>query len=495
MRNEGRITVFLSLMISVLMMLCVVAFQAVAISAAKEKAVITLRAGISSVKAQYNRYIFDHYHILLFDKTKSGAGEAALEEQLYNDVKENLGDRITIDQLAISDFYMIYDDDLAEFKRQMEESLKYEALSYGVDKIREATGGQDGTLSQSAEADMDRAEEEAREAEDAQVTKESGEEQQTGSTAERLENAGSKQEAEQAIHSLFAEDPRKFSKNMTASGILAVVAPEDMEISNERHEIDGGPSRTVLGINMNLPAAGRDFDDMGEMRSDMRSNSGWDNKLVQGGVTLLYARRMFNSALDTDKNDNTVFRFEMEYLIAGLSSDEDNLKSVVIRLSALRLPVCFGYLITDVKRMTEIRAVTVPLSLLTMIPEPILTYLVAGCWSYAEAICDCRALLHGKRIAFLKNDKNWTTGLHSLASSVFLDVPEDDHGLVYEDYLMILMALNTEQVNYRMLDLMELNAQQKTPEFKMENAAWGLRADAEFGFSGKQFCYSEEGTY
>ena len=47
-----------------------------------QKIVIATRLSMSDIKACYNSYIFEHYHILLFDKTAGGKGEAYLEEWL-----------------------------------------------------------------------------------------------------------------------------------------------------------------------------------------------------------------------------------------------------------------------------------------------------------------------------------------------------------------------------------------------------------------------------
>ena len=136
MRNDGKITVFLSLMISCLLLLCVTALSVASVSIAREKAAIAVRSSISSVKAMYNRYIFDHYHILLFDKTLDGAGEAALEEQIGKDLSENLGDAFEIETVAASSFFMICDDGLSDLKDQIAEAMKYEAVDYGVSYVR-----------------------------------------------------------------------------------------------------------------------------------------------------------------------------------------------------------------------------------------------------------------------------------------------------------------------------------------------------------------------
>ena len=42
--------------------------------------------------------------------------------------------------------------------------------------------------------------------------------------------------------------------------------------------------------------------------------------------------------------------------------------------------------------------------------------------------------------------------------------------MTYEEYLFLMLALqNTEQLHYRMLDIMQLNIQEDIPEFRIEN--------------------------
>jgi hypothetical protein len=74
-----------------MIVLITLVIQVVILSAAKSKNVIATRLSMSDIKACYNSYIFEHYHILLFDKTAGGKGEAYLEEWLEQAYTEKLG--------------------------------------------------------------------------------------------------------------------------------------------------------------------------------------------------------------------------------------------------------------------------------------------------------------------------------------------------------------------------------------------------------------------
>ena len=123
MNNKGRIVVFISLITAVTLILITLVLQVVVLSAARSKDVIATRLSMSDVKACYNRYIFEHYHILLFDKTAGGNGEAYLEEWLEQSFSEKLGDAYSDIRVVITDFLMLTDQSYAPLKEQMQERL------------------------------------------------------------------------------------------------------------------------------------------------------------------------------------------------------------------------------------------------------------------------------------------------------------------------------------------------------------------------------------
>ena len=80
MNNRGYVTIFLSLMIIVMLIVVTAVLKIMDDSGAKSKVVTATSSAMSSELANYNRLIFDRYHILLLDKTYSGMGEGAIEQ-------------------------------------------------------------------------------------------------------------------------------------------------------------------------------------------------------------------------------------------------------------------------------------------------------------------------------------------------------------------------------------------------------------------------------
>lgn len=458
MGNRGSITIFCCIMMIALLTLGISVLTAVEYHMAQAKGAVAVRSAMSGVDAGYNSYIFEKYHILLFDKNYNGKGEAYLEEQLLADISHNLGGDFVVEDVAVSDYCMLMDEECSEFKNQISDYCGYALLEYGGESILEATGGQDGTVADYILEDMEAA----------------------------------KQEEEVSLNmpGKEYEDPRDYTEGLTADGILAIVAPEDLKISNQRVDLSGVPSIEKVSFAWFDFEVDNDFDDIDRLEQDIGAYDSWKDKVAQGGAGIVYASKVFNCATDVVQED-TVFDFEIEYLICRKSTDRDNLKGVVNRIIGVRLPVNYTYLISDVKRMSEVKKLSWPIALATLVPEPVVRYLIAGCWAYVESIFDVKLLLEGHQMDFLKTNNNWMTDLCDLGKSVKISEGKSEGGMDYKDYLMILLALNMQDGYYRMLDIIELNTKQKYPDFDMDRAAVGFGLDAHISYDGKDNYYRE----
>lgn len=465
MNNKGQITVFLSLIMTALVVLCLFAVKICTYYNAKSKAAQVVNTAISDVKSEYNSYIFEHYHILLFDKTDYGKGEAAVEELIYESVKENLDKDQTKIDIAITGFDLISDNDCEALKLQIDDYTVYAALEYGADTILSKTGGKEAAIDENVVEDMD------------------------ADTKEKKTKPD-----EQDSFGNSADDPRNFTKTMGKKGILFFVAPDDLEISTDTINLSGCPSMGKISFS-DFYGTNEKFDSYSRLKKDLKQGGTWNNELINAGCGLAYARDVFNCALNQNVNEDTVFKFEIEYLICGRASDYMNLRSTVYKIISIRFPINYSYLLTDASKMSRVKAIAFSLSLTTAIPEPILKYLIAGCWSYIEAVSDVRELMRGHKVSFEKNSDNWKTDIDNLANSFIEEGDNQEEGLDYEDYLMILLAVKMDSAYTRMLDIMQLNASKIYPDFKMSNAAVGLTVDASIEYDDSVFNFNISGGY
>lgn len=171
------------------------------------------------------------------------------------------------------------------------------------------------------------------------------------------------------------------------------------------------------------------------------------------------------------------------------------MQEIVNKLIAIRLPVNYTYLLTNVEKERQVKSLAWSLFAATGIPEPILKHLLAGAWAYVEAVAEVRNLLRGNCMTFAKDDNNWITDLEHLEEGVYGEGVKDEHGLAYKDYLLILLALEMDDAYYRMLDIMGVNAGQEDERFFIEHAAVAFSADIQVSYGGKKIYVTEYAAY
>ena len=122
------------------------------------------------------------------------------------------------------------------------------------------------------------------------------------------------------------------------------------------------------------------------------------------------------------------------------------------------------YLMSDSAKMAEIKALSTTLTLIFMVPEAeaLVRYSILFAWAYVESIRDVRVLFNHGRVPLMKTAGTWGTGL--LKMTQFREKHEDGNtgeGLLYEDYLRVLLCLTDEDtVTMRLMDIMEMDIRQ-----------------------------------
>lgn len=500
MNNKGRIVVFMSMITGVFLVLIVVVLQVVVQSNAKSKAVIAGRLSISDIKACYNSYIFEHYHILLFD-TKAGGGEAGIEERLTGYFSGKLGEGFADVEAAITDMDMLSDDSYAAFDEQIRDYAVYGLAEDGIAAIREKTGGQDGTLPADLKEDMEEAQNEQAAGAQAETEGKTGSgtpDAEHVAQASDGQDTGSGTQASNGQEMLDkmkdADDPRDYTKRLSSSAILNLVLPGDKTVSDAQAEFIDVPSSRLGSLLTDFKEVDRRFDDMTGMMNGLLVLGSWQDALTDTGTQALYAAEVFNSYLET-KNDSAVLMYEQEYLIAGKRSDYENLRSVAHRIIGIRFPINYVSLCGQADKMSKLTTLATSIAAAAPYLIPAVKYLLAGCWAYIEAVADTRVLFDGKKAAFAKTSENWITDIDHISESLSQETEDVDGGLDYQAYLTILELIHMEQTKLRMLDLMQINAMQENAEFRIRNAAVGLEADFSCSYDGWTYYFHQKGNY
>ena len=221
-----------------------------------------------------------------------------------------------------------------------------------------------------------------------------------------------KQEGAQAVSEL---------QNLTPAFLLASVLPEGETVSNKSVDLSVLPSQREL-------AAG-----VGESMEVKESFSGkW-----------LFASYLTDHFLNYTKTDKTTpFSYETEYLLAGKSSDAQNLEWIVKKLLSIRVAVNYGFLLADEAKLAEAEGIALSISTLLFMPEAkeIIKQAFLFYWAYGDSKEDLQQLLLGKRVPLGRSEGS------------------EEKGATYEEYLKaLLFAEKTEVLCMRALDLLELN--------------------------------------
>ena len=490
--NSGKVSIFLCLLISGMVILVGTFYQIINIYNAKSKSAMSARGTISSAKAQYNNYIFEKYHILLLDKNCGGKGEAFLEQIMEKQLQKNLGNQFIVSSVSLNEGTFIGDNKAEGLKNQIDEYMSYVVVDYSIDKILTATNGKDGELDKEVLDSLDNFESEEQIENNAENVK-YNENDEKKENNEKIENDKNDKNNETAT---VIEDPRDFLKRVTRTGFLMFVKPAKMDISAETVDISEVPSRDfTVTFGESEEDINYDFDSIYFLKKLLTTNDKWVDNLKSAGTEIVYARNVFNCATNQNVNEDTVFKCEMEYLIGGRKSDYDNMEYVVSQLILIRFPIDFVYLLNDSQKQEEIEVVSIAIAAATGIPPELTEVLITGAWSFAEAMADVKMLLKGKRMSFVKNKDNWITDLQNIEESLDSECDEDLLGLCYEDYLMILMSMHATKLHYRMLDIMQLNACQYEENFRIKNSLVAIDASYEIDYKNKTFFVREEDGY
>ena len=185
-------------------------------------------------------------------------------------------------------------------------------------------------------------------------------------------------------------------------------------------------------------------------------------------LTILYAGSTLRSFLDSNaqtsdgeepKQNNEGLVYELEYLLAGKDTDEENLSYAAKRVYVLRSAVRFLANLMDPTKVDTAYGLAVMLVGFTGLPFliPLVKLGILICWSLVDAIADCRMLFSGIRLPLIP---------FGVCAAVQLNYPEH--------ILFTLVPKGTKILSYRIMDMIEESAGKK-----MDDMVIALKGTAE----------------
>ena len=258
MKNKGQTTVFFSLMISVLLLFTLTALEVGRIYMSKVKVQAVVHSAQTSILADYNRELFERYHLLFYDPTYGTGSMAVAEEKISDYMEESLNGggatlyEYRVEDVALTNVSTIMDEDMKQLKEQIRQ---YEKTAGVIQKAKDI-------WNKTAEGadDRKRAEEE---------TERNGKEiPQMDSTQEDAAADHAESEGEEEV-----DDPRETLQESLKSGILAYVLPANISVSKSKRDYSDSPSNRYTFFGQTDTEI--DFSDITKMKTRLHSISEW----------------------------------------------------------------------------------------------------------------------------------------------------------------------------------------------------------------------------
>lgn len=307
----------------------------------------------------------------------------------------------------------------------------------------------------------------------------------------------------------------KTIRKLIKEGFLAVIVDDTSKLSKRELDTSEFPSKAE-GISA----------DTTENDKSMFQN------MVDSAVNTMALNLYLYHYLDNYVDEGN---YDLEYVLAGKTSDKENLASVIKQLVLLRAVLNEAYLLMDSTKRLE--AGEAAASILAVCPYPplvlVMQFIILTAWAFAEAILDVRALVAGKDVPIMKNADTWKLSLKGAAeaskgsgksagdksssgknskkgSSLLttagktgkseknnsgsstsgegkkesssekgdMEAEDDTSGFGYKEYLLILMFFHSHDSNmFRGLDMIQWNVAEKDADFRISQCIYGIEAD------------------
>ena len=450
---DGGITIYFSLVMTVMTALICASIVSVKVSAGRMQAANAVDQALFSLFARYDRPLEEKFDLFFIHAGSGGGGPeiAAVVKEIedaaayiLNPGKESFlfGSRnllsLQIQQCGLAGYTLATDGGGAPFAAQAVDAVKDTAALAGISFLRDKIKGGDEANSSAAQAMQEAGE-----------VSYSGIEQRSRDAREaekeRAEAAAENGEVyvppEIQVPAGF-QNPLPILERLKKLSLLSLVVPEERGIS----EKSANPSELVSGRNL---AHG-----MGVIDTTSGTARGADGLAFKAYVASHYTSYMKPS-------EHSVLGYQKEYILFGKRTDEANLKAVVRRLMVLREAANAACLYTDPVMSGRLSETAFFIGSMLLIPEaaPLIKLLLAAGWAYVESLVDVRALLEGKRIPYIKRADAWQTELAALVESggdLSRLTRDSAGGMNYDEYLAALMLVSGEKkLILRAMDMTE----------------------------------------
>ena len=486
-KNKGQTTVFLSLALVLIISLICTLLESARSEGLRLRLQTAANAAIASAFSMYDIQVWERYGLLFFADRIGNGQEFREVVDRYTGLNTREDDAVGGDWISFSEAssadisYVLATDDHGEvfvravctYMRQCGLIREIKDMQEQWNSAREKISGLDMTNSE-GELDLGRIgnllEQVQEGLEDFVQAPDGATAPSGGDGAGNGEGAGAAAEESAEAMSLsqaleiFAGLTQKL-ENWRRRGLLMVVCSRVPEVSEKPI------SRAAL------PSA------LGGESKDRRAGEPMDHDLIDNLIFREYLLTHLNSYREKPGE-----MLELEYTLTGKDSDLASLSSTVKRLAAVRTGLNYIFLQTHSDYRLEIAGAAAALAILVGSGEAVeaIEMLLTLLWALAEAVCDVRMLMGGKKVPLIKEEQDWKL---SLRGAALADESGEGggRGLEYKDYIRLLLYLaGTDTLAYRAMDCIQIFARKKDSDFLMKNCIYAARISID-GKSGSGF--------
>lgn len=448
MAKKGSITVFLTLILSLVLVLLCTTIQSARMAAARTQILCSADIGLYSLFGQYDKEILDSFDLFVLDGS-CGGGELKLSE-IYNNMehyvkpvlKQN-SQKLTLEQGGFTGYRLLTDEQGEVFYHQVVEYMKETLGSQGIQLLLNQMQNRQVQTAQAEAAGTDVENGKSLDSYETEMS-----EAAANSQAAREEAALEQGNAFSDGKNLPADPPAvnvvnpiTIIKKIMKMSVLDLVIPAANGISDRE-------------INKQSLVSGRSLQKGIQLARTSKTDYSYTSQI-------LFQQYLSDKLGNYQKPASKGLAYQMEYILYGKNNDEANLKQTAKRLLLIREGVNMTALLADAGKRMQIQTLALAIASTFLIPPAavVIEAAIMLCWSFAESILDVRELFAGGRVPLIKNPGDWQLSLENLPYLLDkLDISRRsvDGGMSYEDYLQILLLTQSRETKVkRGMDMLE----------------------------------------
>lgn len=423
---KAEITVFLSLILSVVLWCSLILIEGVRIVNLDYMAQSMIEAGTFSLLGDYNRILLDKYDVFFLDASYNSAqlSETKIKEKLNEYINYNNSSlfnnnilKQNLEEVLVENMGVITEDCGKLFRKQ---AINSTDQNIGMNILKDIL------------KNLDR---------DTDNNEQMLDEYKKKSEEFEMELANS-DEDDKELKKICDDGRMKDLKEIKALDILNLVISDKEGLS-------------TASINESTLLSSRIEYDL-----NIKADDDSLEKVLFGEYILNH----FDTYVDVrnESKDKQKLAYETEYIISGKMSDLDCLRDVIKRILKIREISNFIFLIKDAKSLQESNALATTIAGFTGNPVVIkgVQAVILFTWSYGESLLDVRYLLDGEKIPIIKNSQNFNCDLSMLFNMFKGEHIENKstEGLDYEGYLRLLLFMeDTNKKTINCMNILEKN--------------------------------------